>query len=328
MPTSRSALRSQSDPDAERSDELLALLRTMVRIREFEERVAKHFRAGNIHGFVHVSIGQESVAAAAGAALEAGDLITTTHRGHGHCLAKGAQPRPMMAELFGRSTGLCSGRGGSMHLADASIGILGANGIVGAGIPLAVGAALAIQVRQGNEVCVAFFGEGALHSGAFHEAVCLAVAWNLPVLFLCESNGWAEFTRSDAWLGPRPAERAGSYGLRSASVSGADVLALFDLVSDALGLVREGAGPSFLEVETVRQHGHYEGDAQPYRPKDESDAWANLDPIAVAKRRLQDRVPEVSEIEREAGEEMDAAVAAALSDPYPAASEVLDHVYG
>src|SRR3954470_1864719 len=221
------------------------LYTTMCRIRAFEERVGRRFREGDVHGFVHVSIGQEAVAAGACAALERGDWITTTHRGHGHCLAKGADPTGMFAELFGRASGLCHGKGGSMHIADPRLGILGANGIVGAGVPLAVGAALTSRVRRSDAVSVAFFGDGAVHSGAFHEGVTLAVGLHLPALLVCEDHGWAEFTPAGRWGGRPPAVRAEGYGLAAAAVDGNDVVSVHDAVAAAVAHARSGDGPYF-----------------------------------------------------------------------------------
>ncbi len=269
-----SRVETQSEPSS--------LFSTMARIRAFEERVARHFRDGDIYGFVHLSIGGEAVAAGACAALDAGDVITTTHRGHGHCIAKGADPVGMMAELFGRSTGLCGGKGGSMHIADPSVGILGANGIVAAGIPLAVGAALSAKLRGSERVAVAFFGEGALHSGAFHEAITLAVAWSAPVIFICENNGYAEFTRSGSWGGPEPRERAASYGLAADSVDGTDPIRVRDAVSAAVA----ARAPFFLEARTARLHGHYEGDPQEYRPEGELELIAERDPLGLLRAAL------------------------------------------
>jgi TPP-dependent pyruvate/acetoin dehydrogenase alpha subunit len=305
--------------------ELHDLYATMARIRAFEERVGKHFRDGDIHGFVHVSIGQEAVAAGACSALERDDIITTTHRGHGHCIAKGADPERMFAELFGRATGLCRGRGGSMHIADPSLGILGANGIVGAGIPLAVGAGLAARVHGDGRVALAFFGEGAVHCGAFHEGVTLAIAWELPVLFLCENNGYAEFTRSDAWGGPTIMARAESYGLWTAQLPGADPVGVRDGVSEAAARARGGEGPCFLEAQTVRFAGHYEGDAQEYRSEDELAERERHDPLLLARDELG---PDAADdVRRAAEEEMDAAVASALDAPYPDPTAVTEHVY-
>jgi TPP-dependent pyruvate/acetoin dehydrogenase alpha subunit len=298
----------------------------MSRIRAFETLVAHHFRAGDIHGFVHTSIGQEGVAAGVCSALEHGDYVTTTHRGHGHCLAMGADPVAMMAELFGRITGLCGGKGGSMHLADAQLGILGANGIVGAGIPLAVGAALAAQYREDRRVSIAFFGEGALHTGAFHEAASLAVAWQLPVVLVCDCNGWAEFTRTDTWRGPGPAARGASYGLDSHEVDGTDVIAVACLADAVLSAVRAGRGPAFIEARSVRAHGHYEGDAQQYRVDGDTAPEAS-DPLLRATTDLGLNRDVAQALEDEAAVEMSAAVTAALDAPYPSAVTVNDDVY-
>lgn len=313
-------------------DVLLARFRVMARIRAFELRVGKNFRDGNIHGFVHTSIGQEAVAAGTCAALRPTDMITTTHRGHGHCLAKGADPEAMMAELFGRETGTCRGRGGSMHIAQADLGILGANGIVGAGIPIAVGAGLAALAAGEGAVAVAFFGEGAVHCGAFHEGLVLAVAWQAPVIFVCENNGYAEFTRSaGAWGGPEPAERAGGYGLPAHAIDGGNVLAVEAAVRAAVEVARSGRGPTFLEMRTHRLGGHYEGDAQPYRDAQEPDDWrAEHDPVAGLRSALEqagagDQAATAWDL---AEAEMDAAEEGALAAPYPDPSTVEEYVGG
>jgi TPP-dependent pyruvate/acetoin dehydrogenase alpha subunit len=298
----------------------------MCRIRAFEERVGRRFRDGDVHGFVHVSIGQEAVAAGACAALEPADVITTTHRGHGHCLAKGADPIGMFAELFGRASGLCHGKGGSMHIADPRLGILGANGIVAAGVPLAVGAALTSRIRRSARVAVAFFGDGAVHAGAFHEGVTLAVGLSLPVVFVCEDNGWAEFTPSGRWGGPAPAARAEGYGMRAHSVDGNDVLAVRDVVAEAVTHARAGAGPCFVEARTARLRGHFEGDAEAYRPEGQLLELQGRDPLRLARRVLGDDAA-ADYMARRAEEEMDGAVEAALAATYPEPSAVLGDIY-
>jgi len=303
------------------------LYRVMCRIRAFEERVRRLFRDGAIHGFVHVSIGQEAVAAGACAALGPGDWITTTHRGHGHCIAKGADPTAMFAELFGRADGVCRGKGGSMHIADPRRGILGANGIVGAGIPLAVGAALTSRVRGSDVVALAFFGDGAVHSGAFHEAVTLAVALALPVVLVCEDNGYAEFTPSGRWGGPGPAERAGSYGMSAERVDGNDVVAVRTVVGRCVAAARAGGGPQFVEARTARLQGHYEGDAETYRRDGELRELQRHDPLVRARRALGDDATAGELLDR-AERDMDAAVDAALAAPYPEVGAVLEDVYG
>jgi TPP-dependent pyruvate/acetoin dehydrogenase alpha subunit len=312
-------------------DVLTGDLRSMARIRAFEERVSRYFREGKIPGFVHVSIGQEAVAGGVCGTLDDHDFITTTHRGHGHCLAKGADPAAMMAELFGRDSGTCRGRGGSMHIADPRIGILGANGIVGAGLPLAVGAGLAALRQDTGAVAVAFAGEGTVHSGAFHEAVTLAVLWQAPVLFVIENNRFAEFTDSDSmWRGAPLVERALGYGMASAArIDGNDVQAVRAASAEAVAACRAGAGPVLLEAMTYRIHGHYEGDAVPYRDEQELATWQERDPIRRARRALEaaGRAGELDGILDGAASEMDEAVELGLAAPYPDPSTVLDHVY-
>jgi TPP-dependent pyruvate/acetoin dehydrogenase alpha subunit len=319
----------EPSPSALSVDVLLDRFRTMARIRAFEEQVGRHFREGNIHGFVHTSIGQEAVAAGACCQLRRSDLLTTTHRGHGHCIAKGADPAEMMAELFGRETGTCKGRGGSMHLAATGLGILGANGIVGAGIPIAVGAGLAARKATDGTVAVAFFGEGAVHTGAFHEGVVLAVAWGVPVIFVCENNQYAEFTPSDgAWGGPPLTVRAAAYGLPASSVDGNDLAAVEAAVAEAIGRAREGGGPAFLEMLTYRMGGHYEGDAEPYRPPDEREEWRGRDPIARVRADLDGAGcgDDAAQVLDAAAAEMDEAVAKALDAPYPDPETVMEYI--
>jgi TPP-dependent pyruvate/acetoin dehydrogenase alpha subunit len=287
----------------------------MARIRAFEERVGERFRAGDVHGFVHVSIGQEAVAAGACAALRDDDVITTTHRGHGHCLAKGLDPTEMFAELFGRSSGVCAGRGGSMHIADPRLGVLGANGIVGAGIPLAVGAALSSRVKDRGIVAVAFFGDGSVHCGAFHEGVTLAVALALPVVLVCEDNGYAEFTPSGHWGGPDAVARARGYGAAGERVDGNDAFAVRETMRACVERARHGHGPSLVEARTLRLRGHFEGDAEPYRDASELAAARARDPLAVTRRVVGQATAD--RIERAAETEMDDAV-----------RTVLDHVHG
>ncbi len=315
----------------ENHDDLLADLRTMARIRAFEERVSRRFREGEIPGFVHVSIGQEAVAAGVCAHLGPDDKITTTHRGHGHCLAKGADADAMMAELFGRETGTCRGRGGSMHIADPRLGILGANGIVAAGLPLAVGAGLAAKRRGTDEVAIAFAGEGTVHSGAFHEAVTLAVLWDLPVIVVIENNRFAEFTDTEAmWRGSSLVDRALGYGMRHAErIDGNDVEAVRSSAGAAVAACRAGDGPVLIEAMTYRIHGHYEGDAVPYRDEQEFAEWQERDPIVRARRTLESAGHDdaAQRIVDEAAAEMDAAVEHGLAAPYPDPATVLEDVH-
>ncbi len=307
------------------------LYAVMSLIRAFETQVAALYRDGDIPGFVHTSLGQEAVAAGICCALARDDYLTTTHRGHGHVLAKGADLDGMMAELFGRATGLCHGKGGSMHVADPAVGILGANAIVGAGIPLATGAALASKTLGQGRVAVAFFGEGAVNQGAFHEAVNLAAIWDLPVLFVCENNRYAEFTDSSTMARvPEVTQRAASYGIDAVGVDGNDVRAVHEAAVAAVARCRAGEGPVLIEAATYRWHGHYEGDSQPYKPEDEAQAWRNRDPLVVTEAALAAdgmTADELEEMRAAAAARIETAVATARTAPLPDPQEAYTHVF-
>ena len=308
------------------------LYAVMALIRAFELRVAALYRDGEIPGFVHTSLGQEGVAAGVCAALRGDDYIATTHRGHGHCLAKGVDVDGMMAELFAKATGLCHGKGGSMHVADPSRGVLGANAIVGASLPLAVGAGLSSKLREQGRVAVAFFGEGAVNQGAFHEAVNLAAIWDLPVLFVCENNVYSEFTDSRRMARvPAVIDRAKAYGIEAHDVDGNDVEAVHAATLAATARCRDGKGPVLLEAHTYRWHGHYEGDAQPYKPADEAAGWKERDPLAVAALRLVQRgdatEAELAAVQSDAQARVDAAVERARQAPAPDPEEAYTDVY-
>jgi TPP-dependent pyruvate/acetoin dehydrogenase alpha subunit len=311
---------------------LQGLFATMCRIRAFELEVARLYRDGEIPGFVHTSLGQEAVAAGVCAALRDDDYLATTHRGHGHVLAKGADLDGMMAELFGKASGLCGGRGGSMHIADPGRGILGANAIVGAGIPLATGAGLASKLMGQGRVAVAFFGEGAVNQGTFHEALNLSAIWDLPVLFACENNIYAEFSDSRTLSRvPSVAERAAAYGVAGETVHGNDVEAVAAASAAAVDRCRSGAGPALIEFETYRWNGHYEGDAQPYKPDEEASAWRERDPLEIAAARLLQAGTSTQEVERiraDAETRVVEAVEYARADDEPDPEEAFDHVYG
>ena len=301
---------------------LADLLAEMLRIRLFEERVRREFGKGDMPGFVHTYVGAEAVAVGVCAHLNDNDLITSTHRGHGHCLAKGVPIAPMIAELYGRETGLCRGRGGSMHVADFSRGMLGANAIVGGGISLAVGGALAAQTLGDGRVAVTFFGDGASNEGIFHESLNLAAIWKLPVVFVCENNGWAESTpASYAVAVDNIASRAASYGIPGTTVEAADVEAVWDAAGDAIGRARRGDGPTLLEARIRRLGGHYVGDPEDYRSRDDRRAARQADPIARLRERLDPGPVDVSalmqEIERETVSELDDAFTAARAAPFP-----------
>ena len=298
--------------------------RRMLLIRGFERRVAALYRDGEVPGFVHLSIGQEAAAVGACWPLLPTDVITSTHRGHGHCLAKGLEPLGMFAELMGKDEGTNRGRGGSMHIADPGLGIFGANGIVAAGVPIAVGAALAAQLRDDGSVAVAFFGDGAPAQGAFHEALNLAAVWRLPVVFFCENNGYAEFSPVASQHAASLEQRAAGYGVRYVAVDGNDVLATAASMTDVVDAARDGDGPALVEATTYRWHGHYEGDPQRYRPPDEVRDWEARDPLVVHAARLP--ADEVEALEASVAAELDQAVDAARRLERPTASTLTDFV--
>jgi len=267
----------------------LALYRTMVTIRLFEEKVGELFTAARIHGAVHLYLGQEAVATGACAALEAKDYITSTHRGHGHCIAKGGRLDLMLAEIFGKATGYCKGKGGSMHIADLDAGILGANGIVGGGIPIATGAALACRLQRNGRVVLCFFSDGASNEGSFHESLNLASVLTLPVIFLCENNQWAVSTPASRSIPiENVADRSTGYGMPGVVVDGCNPLAVHQVVQEAAARARSGQGPTLIEAKTYRWEGHYKGDPQTYRSRQEVEEWRrDRDPIVLFQRRLE-----------------------------------------
>jgi 2-oxoisovalerate dehydrogenase E1 component len=308
---------------------LLKMYRRMLRIRRFEMSAAALYKESEIPGFVHLSIGQEATAVGACWHLSDADAITSTHRGHGHCIAKGLDTKSMMAELMGRDAGACRGRGGSMHIADPGIGIFGANGIVGAGLPIACGVATAMQLRETGRVVVAFFGDGAAAQGMFHEAVNLAAVWGLPVVFLCENNHYAEFSRAADQHAASLAQRAAGYGVPHVLVDGNDVNAVAAAMLDVLPRVRAGAGPVMVEAETYRWHGHYEGDPQSYRAPEELEAWKARDPLELARQRLREygvRGEAIAAVDAEVAAEIEAAVEFARAADPPSPDTLADFV--
>jgi pyruvate dehydrogenase E1 component alpha subunit len=299
----------------------------MLRIRLFEDRIRREFGKGTIPGFVHSYVGAEAVAVGVCAHLDDHDLLTSTHRGHGHCLAKGVAIAPMVAEIYGRQTGLCQGRGGSMHVADFSRGVLGANAIVGGGISLAAGAALAAQTLGDGRVAVTFFGDGASNQGIFHESANLAAVWRLPLVFVCENNGWAESTpASYAVSVPDVATRAAAYGMPGVVVDAVDYEAVWAAAGEAVRRARAGEGPTLLEAKIPRHMGHFVGDPEGYRSRDDRRAARARDPLA----RVRDRLAElgvdvdalVADTQAALVAELDDAVAAALAAPWPDPAEV------
>lgn len=301
---------------------LMEMYRRMRLIRSFEERASVLYRDGEIPGFLHLSIGQEAAAVGACWPLGERDVITSTHRGHGHCIAKGLDTTAMFAELMGKETGVCQGRGGSMHIADPRKGIFGANGIVGAGLPIAVGAATAARLRGDSAVVVAFFGDGAAAQGLFHEAVNLAAVWRLPVLFFCENNRYAEFSPARAQHPAPLADRAKSYAMDFHRADGNDVVEVADLVGDLVANLRDGGGPVMVEAETYRWHGHYEGDPERYREPGELARWKERDPLTVLATYLREAGAgdeALSTCDDEVERQINAGVTAARSAREPAA---------
>jgi 2-oxoisovalerate dehydrogenase E1 component len=299
----------------------------MLLIRGFEQRVADLYRDGEVPGFVHLSIGQEATAVGACWPLGPKDVITSTHRGHGHCLAKGLDPLGMFAELMGKDEGTNRGRGGSMHIADPKLGIFGANGIVAAGVPIAVGAAAAAQLRADHSVAVSFFGDGAPAQGAFHEALNLAAVWQLPVIFFCENNGYAEFSPASTQHAASLERRAAGYGIPFVAVDGNDVAATAGAMEAVVRDARAGRGPTVVEAATYRWHGHYEGDPQRYRSSEEVNAWEARDPLMTHEGRLRDvgvKDDEIRALEATVAKQLDDAVEAARRFASPAVSTLTD----
>ena len=313
---------------------LLDLHRRMVRIRLFEEAAGRLAEANKLPGFLHLYVGEEAVAAGVCAALTDADQITSTHRGHGHLIAKGGDFRRMMAELMGKATGYCKGKGGSMHISDLSLGILGANGIVGGGLPIAVGAGFANRYRGTDTVSVAFFGDGASNIGAFHEAANMAAALRLPVVFVCENNEYGEYTRRDqSQANDDVIDRAAGYGMPGAIVDGMDVVAVHEAALAAVERARAGGGPSMLEAKTYRFFNHHgvQNLGQKYRSDDEVLAARERDPITLFEARLAESgllPPAAAEAVRaEIRAQVDDAVAFAEESPLPDPSGLLADVY-
>jgi TPP-dependent pyruvate/acetoin dehydrogenase alpha subunit len=308
---------------------MLEMYRTMCAVRAFEETGAGLVRQARIEGNLHLSIGQEAVAAGVCGALRPDDHITTTHRGHGHCLAKGGDPERMFAELFGRADGYCRGRAGSMHIADPASGILGATAIVGGSFGMALGAAFSAQVAGEDRVAVAFFGEGAAAEGSLHEALNLASLWSLPVIFCCENNQYAELTHVSMHLAGDIPAYARAHGLPGVSIDGNDALVVRAAADEAIARARAGDGPTLIEARTYRWSGHYVGDAETYRDQAEVEAWRERDPIARLGEQLAAEVGEeqVAAIRAEVQAAVEAAaVRAELGEP-ALARLVVDDVY-
>jgi pyruvate dehydrogenase E1 component alpha subunit len=311
------------------AERLKDFLREMLLIRRFEEKVEERFRAGELPGFLHVAIGQEAVAVGVCRALEDGDVIASTHRAHGHTIAKGTHPNEVMAELYGKVEGCSHGYGGSMHLYDVERGNLGANAVVGGGLPAIVGAALAFKLRKEPRVAVAFFGDGATNIGTFHEALNLAQLWKVPAVFVCENNHYAESTPAHQQL---PIEdltkRAEAFDMTAAKVDGQDIEAVYKAAQKAVKHAREGKGPFFLLCETYRLTGHYVGDPQVYRPKEEvRELRQKQDPLTKLREKLELSDDEWEELDAEATKLAEASVEFAKQGTDPKPEDALKNVY-
>ena len=304
----------------------------MRRIRDFESTAAKLFAEGKIPGFVHLYLGEEAIAPAVCECLRDDDFITSTHRGHGHIIAKGGDLNLMMAELFGRETGYCKGKGGSMHIADRDKGILGANGIVGAGHCIACGAGLSAKLRGTDQVCVCFFGDGSTNQGTFHESLNMASIWKLPVIFVCENNHYGISMSQDRHQAIKDvADRGAAYNIPGVSVDGNDPLAVYEAAHEAVARARAGKGPTLIECKTYRQHGHFEGDPAIYKPKEEQEAWMEKDPMPrFAKFLVENGVmtqAEVDAADAQVAKEIEDAIAFADAQPLPDVETAVVDVY-
>ena len=316
-----------------KNEDLINMYTKMLTIRRFEERVSQEFKKGALPGIVHSYIGQEAIAVGVCDNLKSYDRIVSNHRGHGHCIAKGADLRRMMAEIYGKITGYCKGKGGSMHIADFSIGMLGANGIVAAGLPIATGAALAAQLEGGDGVSVAFFGDGACHEGEFHETLNLASIWKLPIIFACENNCYG--VNMPVWEAipvENIAERAAAYAMPGIIVDGNDLIAVHEATQKALDRARTGQGPSLMEFKTYRWHGHFEADYIPdLRPPDEIEAWKKKCPITRFERGLLDKGildrKELETINLQVMDRIEDSVKYAVESPLPEPEDALNDVF-
>jgi len=311
---------------------LKEMLLQMYLIRAFEEKADELYALGKVHGTMHLSIGQEAMAVGAIATLRPEDYILSTHRGHGHCIAKGADIKLMMAEFMGKETGYCRGRGGSMHIADMEGGNLGANGVVGGGIGMAVGAGLSIKMRDTGQVILCFFGDGAANRGIFHEALNMAAIWTLPVVYLCENNQYGmSMSVERAFPIKDIADRAAAYNMPGVVVDGNDVLAVYEATLEAVERARGGGGPSLIEGKTYRWKGHSKSDQERYRTKEEVEAWKERCPIRRFRARLiKEKVideAEASRMAEEARRLIEEAVAFAEASPEPSVETILEGVY-
>ena len=313
-------------------NESIDIYKTMLKIRKFEEVAMAGSAEGRIPGFIHLYIGEEAVATGVCSNLREDDYITSTHRGHGHIIAKGADIKLMMAELFGKATGICKGRGGSMHICDASKGILGANGIVGAGHDLVLGAGLSVKYRGTDQVAICFFGDASTNQGTFHESLNLASVWKLPIVYVCENNGYGISMSQKRHMAITDiADRGVAYNIPGVVVDGNDVLAVSQAATEAIKRAREGKGPTIVECKTYRQRGHFEGDPGTYKPKEEQAAWVKKDPIPRFEKYIIENGILSEEGIKEIGADIDSIIKEALefanNSSWPEVESALEDVY-
>jgi TPP-dependent pyruvate/acetoin dehydrogenase alpha subunit len=315
-------------------DEVLkAMFRKMLTIRRFEERAIQEYEKGNLYGFIHSYIGQEAIAAGVCEHLRIDDRIVSNHRGHGHCIAKGADMKRMMAEIFGRKTGYCKGKGGSMHIADFEIGMLGANGIVGAGLPIAAGSALAAQLEGGDRISVVFFGDGAVGEGTFHESLNIASIWKLPIVFVCENNLYGVNTpTSYSMAAENVADRAAAYSMPGVVADGNNLYAVYETAGKAVSRARKGEGPSLIEFRTYRWRAHFEGGGMPdLRPDFELEEWKKKCPVSfMANRLLESGImdnDQLNDLDAEIMLLVQDAVEFALQSPNPDPEDALEDIF-
>lgn len=314
------------------NEKIIEMYKVIKRIREFETNASRLFAEGSIPGFVHLYLGEEAVATGVCSSMNEDDYITSTHRGHGHIIAKGGDTKYMMAELFGKETGYCKGKGGSMHIADATKGILGANGIVGAGHNIAVGAGLSAKYRKSGQVCACFFGDGSTNQGTFHESINLASIWKLPVVFVCENNLYGiSMSQARHQAIQDVADRAVAYNIPGVVVDGNDIFAVYEAATEAVARARSGQGPTLIECKTYRHKGHFEGDPTTYRPSDEVQEWMMKDPLPRAAAYLLDNdivtEEELKRIDAEIVKEIAEAIKFAEDSPVPSLESIVQDIY-
>ncbi|RMC91931.1 thiamine pyrophosphate-dependent dehydrogenase E1 component subunit alpha [Clostridium autoethanogenum] len=304
----------------------------MLKIRAFENMAKNNFAEGKIPGFVHLYIGEEAISSAVCENLTDTDYITSTHRGHGHIIAKGGELKYMTAELFGKATGYCKGKGGSMHIADATKGILGANGIVGAGQDIALGAGMSAQYRGTDQVCICFFGDDSTNQGTFHESLNMASVWKLPIVYVCENNGYGISTSQKRHQNIKDISvRAKAYNIPGITVDGNDAIAVYTASKEAIEMARNGNGPTLIECKTYRQRGHFEGDSAPYKPKEEQEAWLKKDPIPRFEKCLMENnilsQDDIDGMKKSVDTQIKEAVDFAMNSPEPELKSVFEDVY-